>query len=259
MDVAQTNIQLYNQLRRQKRSEDDLKRVQLAYEFVTSLYGGYLQSDGKPFLAHLIGVASIVSQLGTSIDTVLAALAHNAYGNGDFGDGLSSCSNARRRKMMVAALGEAAEEMVLRFPNIHLSPDTLGGISERLDAMSETERSVLLLGLSDILEKYADFGVLYYGEDRWARELEDEHAEEVCEIARRLDQPALAAALAQAFAAVAAEEELLNGRLRTSDGRRHLKLVVPRSCRRRLLPYLVSRTQKWGRRAGKAARSLLNR
>lgn len=249
MFVAQTNIQLYNQLRGQDRSLEELERVQKAYEFVTTLYGSHLQSDGKPFLSHIIGVASIVSQLGTSIEPILAALAHNAYGNGDFGDGLNSSTSKRRRRMITAALGDAAEALVLRFPRYRLTSANIGEVSAKLDSFNETERTLLLIDLADQLEKYVDLGVLYYGDGAWARDIVSRQADELCNIARRLHQPALASGLAKAFETVSAEERLLEGRLRTLDGRRHPKLTIPRSCRQRLIPYLVSRLQKWGRRA----------
>ena len=249
MFVAQTNIQLYNQLRGQERSLGDLQRVQSAYEFMTTLYGSHFQSDGKPFLSHVIGVASIVSHFDAPIDVVLAALAHNVYGNGDFGDGLTGAMTARRRSMMVAALGQAVEALVRRFPDYRITTDTIDVISARLDAFTETERHLILIDLADYLEKYVDLGVLYYGQDRWAREIVEGHGTRLCKIARRLDYPGLSASLSKAFKIVEADEKLLGGRLRTSDGRRHLKLIVPRSCRRRVVPYLMSRLQTWGRRA----------
>ena len=106
MFVAQTNIQLYNQLRRENRTLEELHFVHRAYEFITTLYGGFLQSDGKPFLSHSTGVASIVSQLGAPIEVVVAGLTHNIYGNGDFGDGRSKIITNSRRKLVISALGE---------------------------------------------------------------------------------------------------------------------------------------------------------
>ena len=63
LQVAQTNIQLYNQLRRRGLDRDELVLVHRAYELLTTLYSGYYQGDGKPFVAHGVGVASILAEL----------------------------------------------------------------------------------------------------------------------------------------------------------------------------------------------------
>ena len=59
MTVAQTNIQLYNQLRREGRPREELVLTRQAYELAASLYSGYYQGDGKPFVTHGVGVASM--------------------------------------------------------------------------------------------------------------------------------------------------------------------------------------------------------
>ena len=247
--VAQTNIQLYNQLRRQDRTLEELHFMHRAYEFITTIYGGYLQSDGKPFLSHTTGVASIVSQLGAPIEVVGAGLAHNIYGNGDFGDGLSDIITNSRRNLVIAALGERVEDLISRFPRYRITLETIDDITARLDDFDEDERHLLLIELADHLEKYVDLGVLYYGDDRWARTIVEVHGDRLCQIASRLGQPDLGFGLSEAFGAVEAEETHVSDRLRTSDGRQYSALVVPRSCRRRAFPYLVSRIRKWTRRA----------
>ena len=151
--------------------------------------------------------------------------------------------------MVVAALGEAAEDLISRFPAYRITLETIDDISARLNEFDEEERYLVLIDLADHLEKYADLGVLYYGEDCWAREIVELHGDRLCEIARCLDQPDLGFSLSEAFKVVEAEDKTLSGRLRSSDGRRHMTLIVPRSCRRRAIPYLASRLQKWGRRA----------
>ena len=85
--VAQTNLQLYNQLRAQGYSQKELVIVHRAYEFLTTIYPGYFQADGKPFVAHTVGVASILAHLQLPAEFIAAGLLHNIYGNGDFGDG----------------------------------------------------------------------------------------------------------------------------------------------------------------------------
>ena len=96
--VAQTNLQLYNQLRARGWSPAELGLLHRAYELTVSLYSGYFQNDGKPFVAHTVGVASILGHLERPAELVAAGLLHNVYTNGDFGDGrVYSARTARRR------------------------------------------------------------------------------------------------------------------------------------------------------------------
>ena len=95
--IAQTNLQLYNQLRLEGRSPDDLALIRRCYELSVALYTGAFQGDGKPFVAHTTGVASIMGQLGVSSVVVGAACIHNVYGNGNFGDGRSEVASPRAK------------------------------------------------------------------------------------------------------------------------------------------------------------------
>ena len=98
--IAQTNLQLYNQLRAQGYSDEQLVVVHRAYEFLITIYPGYYQADGKPFVAHTVGVASILGYLNFPVDFVAVGLLHNIYDNGDFGDGLRNVANTRRRRIV---------------------------------------------------------------------------------------------------------------------------------------------------------------
>jgi len=114
--IAQTNLQLYNQLRSQGYSDEQLALVHRAYEFLITIYPGYYQADGKPFVAHTVGVASILGYLNFPVDFVAVGLLHNIYGNGDFGDGLRSMATKRRRRIVREAVGEPIEAAIERFP-----------------------------------------------------------------------------------------------------------------------------------------------
>ncbi len=84
---AQTNIQLFNQLRQDGYSDADLILVRNAYELAMVLFTGRFQPSGKSFIAHVVGTASILAWLRLPAPVVAAGLLHNVYENGDFGDG----------------------------------------------------------------------------------------------------------------------------------------------------------------------------
>lgn len=230
--VAQTNIQLYNQLRRRGLGRDELMLAHRAYELLATLYAGYYQGDGKPFVAHGVGVASIVADLGQPAEIVATALLHGVYGNADFGDGLAGGVTDFRRRLVRGAVGARVEGLVHRFHELRLSPETIEHDRRALAGLDDTGRRLQLLAVADHLEKYVDLGVLYFGDDEeivsWTRRI----GPELTEIAAELGGAEFGDTVASAFAA--ADAEPVPPELRASDARRHLKLLVPRSCRPRI-------------------------
>lgn len=170
MRVAQTNIQLYNQLREARRPLDDLVAVHRAYEFLTTLYPGYFQADGKPFVSHGVGVASILAELDQPAEILVVGLLHNVYGNADFGDGRMGVATPQRSRLVREALGERIEELLRRFRDFRLKPATVAAVRRSLPELDETDRRLVLVELADHLEKYVDLGLLYYGNNDWVLE-----------------------------------------------------------------------------------------
>ena len=85
--MCKTNLQLYGQMLRAGRPEQELRLVRDAYELAVRLFAGHFRGNGKPFLAHLVGVASILAEHGHPIELVTAGLLHSVYSFGEFGDG----------------------------------------------------------------------------------------------------------------------------------------------------------------------------
>jgi (p)ppGpp synthase/HD superfamily hydrolase len=233
LTAAQTNVQLYNQLRRQGFSREELALVHRAYELLATLYSGYYQGDGKPFVAHGVGLASIVAQLGQPAEIFAMALLHGVYANADFGDGVDSGATPMRRALVRDAIGAEIEELVFRFTELRLHPDTIEEDRRAIAQFDETDRRLVLVAIADHLEKYLDLGVLYFGDNEEIVSWTDRVGRDLIEMATELGEPRLAEMLSAAFAEASAEAANVPPELRTSDGRRHLKLVVPRSCRRR--------------------------
>ncbi|MGH2867393.1 MAG: DUF6817 domain-containing protein [Solirubrobacteraceae bacterium] len=238
MRVAQTNVQLYNELRARGLVLDELVLVRRAYELLATLYPGYYQADGKPFVAHGVGVASILGQLGQPSEIVAVGLLHNVYGNADFGDGRGPAATRARRRLVRDQVGARIEELLLRFAELRVQGRGAGATRAGVGALDDTERRLLVVDLADYLEKYVDLGVLYYGENDWVIDTGRRIGSQLTRLAEELGEPRLAAALRAGLADAAAQADDVPFELRSSDGRRYLKLVVPRSCRRRLKPAL---------------------
>lgn len=229
--IAQTNLQLYNQLRLEGRSPDDLALIRRCYELSVALYSGAFQGDGKPFVAHTTGVASIVGQLGVSSAVVGAACIHNVYGNGNFGDGRSEIASPRRRRVVRNAVGDDVEACIYRFRSLRLNSRSIGEIASRLDQLNDRDRELLTLDLADHLEKYVDHGVLYFGDGTWITGFVEHHGKALIEIANRLGHPQLAIALADAFDETA--RQAIPPELKRDKPHRAIELVMPQSCMRR--------------------------
>ena len=226
--IAQTNLQLYNQLRLQGRSPEDLALIRRCYELGVVLYTGRFQGDGKPFVAHTIGVASIISQLGVSSVVVAAACIHNVYGNGDFGDGLREAASPARRRFVSHAVGDEVEECIYRFRSFRLSSGTIGDIASRLDQLDGRDKDLVTMDLADHLEKYADYGVLYFGDGGWITGFVDKHRKELIEIANRLGHPQLGIAIADACDETA--RQAIPPELKREKQHTAIELVMPQSC-----------------------------
>ena len=226
--IAQTNLQLYNQVRLEGRSPDDLALIRRCYELSVTLYTGSFQGDGKPFVAHTVGVASIVGHLGISSVVVAAGCIHNIYGNGNFGDGERESASPRRRRFVRDAVGDEVEECIYRFRSFRLTSDTIGDIASRLDQLDERDRDLVTMDLADHLEKYVDYGVLFYGDSTWVTSFIEKHGEALIDIANRLGHPQLAIALAEAFEETPRQD--IPAELKREERHRAIELVMPLSC-----------------------------
>jgi uncharacterized protein DUF6817 len=231
MQIAQTNLQLYNQLRADGRSDDELALVRRCYELSVILYANAFQADGKPFVAHTIGVASIVAHAGLPAAIIGAGCVHNVYGNADFGDGLDETATPRRRSFVRDAVGEEVEECIYRFRSLRLTHESIAGIEANLDNLDARDRDLITMDIADHLEKYADFGLLYYSDNAWVTDAIDTYGNSLMDIARHLGHHVLADALKEAVEST--RSQTIPAGLKRSDHRQWLEFVTPLSCIKR--------------------------
>jgi len=158
---AQTNIQLYNQLQGMGYSQGDLILVRNAYDLSTQLYSGRFQAQGKDFISHLVGTASILCTLAQPPEMVATGLIHSVYNTGDFGDGKWGMTK-RRQSFVRQRVGSEVETFVSRFHSFKWGEESLLHIYESLPIMNQLDRCVVLLYLADNIEHSLDFGYCYY-------------------------------------------------------------------------------------------------
>jgi hypothetical protein len=248
--VAQTNLQLYNQMFDQGRPEQELALVRRADDLTALLTAGYNQADGKPFVCHSVGVASIICAMGAPAKFVAFGLLHNVYHNGDFGEGLSSPLTSRKRDFVRERVGADVEELIIRFRDLRVDPSTIEAFEGRLSSFDETERLLVAADLADHMEKYVDRGVLFFGDGSWITDQMDTYGPRLIALAQRLQQPVLAEMMREAFAAVEGRPPMPDS-LRPPKNRKYLALTLPLSARPRLFARIRTSIGRRFRRGAK--------
>jgi (p)ppGpp synthase/HD superfamily hydrolase len=195
---AQTNLQLYTQLRLAGVPNEDLQRVRAGYDLGLRLFPASFRGSGKPLLAHLVGTASILAAIGQPADVVTAGLLHAAYALGDFGDGRLGMTDAKRARVR-QAVGARIEDLVARYTAFDWNRNTIPAIRQRVDSLGTAEREVLVIRLANELEDHLDYGVLYCGNGEKRREYIRSPLNQSVDMARSLGLTLLAEELDRAF------------------------------------------------------------
>jgi (p)ppGpp synthase/HD superfamily hydrolase len=163
---AQTNIALYEELRRAGRG-GDLAPAAAAYVLAARLFAGRYRRSGKPFVCHLVGTASILAAHGAEGSVVCAGLLHSAYTHGDFGDGREPGEVVPpRRDVVRRALGEAGEELVHGYATTKDRAKTWIRAPEAVAGLSPRERALVTIRLANLLDDCLDCGAIYAGEHK---------------------------------------------------------------------------------------------
>src|SRR5687767_10697994 len=89
--------------------ESDLALVAASYECALPLFARSFRANGKPFLCHLVGTASVLHVHGADPVTIAAGILHAVYPSGEF---RSTLSPAERRELVVSAVGDEVERLV---------------------------------------------------------------------------------------------------------------------------------------------------
>ncbi len=219
---AQTNVQLFNQLRCEGYSKKDRESVREAYEFALRLFTGLFLPSGKTFIDHLVGTASVLASLHVPVEMVTAGLIHAAYLHGNFGGIRKGISETTRNQVRLA-VGPEVEEYVVRYERMPWDPEIFPVLLDTIDKLSRIDRDVLLMRLANDLEHNLDFGSLY--RDNW-REYIQHGGPAMVSMAEKLGFPSLSAEMASVFKEILTQAPL-GPRIGTSEPAAYL--IVPKS------------------------------
>lgn len=246
---AQTNLQLYGQLLDANASEHDLRLVHDAYELALRLFAGQYRGNGKPFVAHLVGVASILAAHWESVESTAAGLLHSIYTFGDFGDGTRGLSERKRREVR-NVVGAAVEDLIARYTEADWSLESLQSFLQRPESLTGPHEIVLKIKLADVLEDHLDRGLEYIPAKKLVKGAENQlWTQTIAELARRAGAGELAAELRS----VALRPTAGNLPSYLVHARASSFFVAPRSHRERLTSRLGRKVSRWWRKHSRVA------
>lgn len=193
---AQTNLQLYNQLLAANYSDRSLSLTVRGYDLAMILFSARYRANGKPFLAHLIGTASILATQGAAVEVVIAGLLHAAYAQGTFPQNNQGLTPANRAYVQ-QFVGPEVEAFIRQYTLFPWTVETMMALPDRLPTLSQAERCVVLMRLANELEDYADLGMAFCQKNSQAAIAAEWDG--IVAIAHGLGYTALAEALSTSF------------------------------------------------------------
>ncbi len=200
-NAASSYIGLLRQLADAGWDDDALTRAHRAHDLARTLVAGLFNGDGRPFVCHLLSLASLLARYGRPQDVVVAGLLHSVYAHGDFG---LCCSFPRARQRVRDAVGPDVETLVLRFHTLAWNARGLDHHVAQIDRMDPLDREVVRMRLANELDHLLDGAAWMRADaDRYLAARAD-RMDRFVALASALEMPALAQDLVAALAATTA-------------------------------------------------------
>lgn len=155
--LAQTNLQLYSQLRKAGASPVEISTMQKDYETACLLFGALSRSTGRPFLCHAVGTASVALTEGAEFIDVRAALLHAAYKHGRFPDGKQK-NTPRHRAWLSERAGPELTALLGEFSRFAFSPDAVRGYLREDPCPDDLALRLIRLKLANDVDDSHGFG-----------------------------------------------------------------------------------------------------
>jgi (p)ppGpp synthase/HD superfamily hydrolase len=135
-----------------------LARVRHTYHLARRLLAGLHNGDGRPFVDHMVGLASLLHHYGQPPAVVIAGLLHSIYGNGDFG---AFCSFARAQALIRREAGPEVEAYVSGFHRLAWNRRGIERHAQEVVSYDATDRTCLVMRLANEIDHLLDDAVLY--------------------------------------------------------------------------------------------------
>jgi (p)ppGpp synthase/HD superfamily hydrolase len=227
---AQTNVQLYNQLVESGYSEEQLILVRKGYELAVDAFTGRFEQSGKVFIAHGVGVASILASIGSEAEVITAGIVHNIYRSGEFGVWRTGVSDEKRR-IVSDRLGTRVEYMLYHFARWTRKFGRENDELSYLESALEDDRNVVRIAIADQMEKLLDNEILYFHDYTERLDMLSAKVPRLVAAANRLGHPGLASEIDRRFREVSVTR--VPSFLQSVGDVRFSEVRVPAFCRPR--------------------------
>jgi hypothetical protein len=157
LNLAQTNLQLYVQLRRAGASQAEIHAMQKDYETACMLFGTLCRSTGRPFLCHAVGTASAALHEGAPFIDVRAALLHAAYKHGRFPDGKKK-STPGHTAWLTNRVGPELADLLAIYSVFPFTPEVVRGYIASDSKPDDLTLRLILLKLANDVDDSHCFG-----------------------------------------------------------------------------------------------------
>ena len=157
---AQTNVQLYEQCIALGYSTENLALLRRGYEHARLWFGHMYRGCGRPFIAHLIGVASILAAHGAPLQLVIAGLLHSAYTHGNIG-GQGTGITPEKRQLVANAIHPNIEIWLYLYAIFDWNAADVAGLERDIDRMSLSAAKTTLIRLANDLEENKSHSICY--------------------------------------------------------------------------------------------------
>ncbi len=164
--IAQTNLQLYIQLKKTDLPNNLIHQIQQDYSLAVKLFGDAIRSTGKPFLCHAVGTASMAVINGANPTEIRAALLHAAYSHGKFPKGKMGAT-AKNRDWLRSFTGKDVESLVYEYRKFPFNQQSVDKFISDQGQPKPLERSLLLIRVSNEVDDSAFHGALLGNKKRY--------------------------------------------------------------------------------------------
>ena len=230
---AQTNLQLRRQMQEESYSDEAIDRFDRAYDIAVPMFSGQFRGNGKPFINHLVGTASILASRRAQPDTLVAALLHAAYMCGDLDVQPGGRRSRRRRQRVRELIGSDAEELVATYDAISWRPEGIARLRRDYLKFDDNLQEATLMRLANVYEDFMDRGMCGLRTGKSGMYLSRAVRDDIVALAGLAGWPQLAQQLSGVF------DEFVNNGLQSTpapDTSGLSRLRLPPSARRKLIP-----------------------
>ncbi len=161
---AQTVIQFFNQLSKAGYGEGELEQIRDAWMLARRIFACRILGNGRIFLAHALGSASVLASVKSRPALVVAALLHNVYGTGRFADGVGGADESKRQ-FVRNIVGPEVEDILFRFWSVRWNVVAMQDWLQR-ERLDPWQQDLLTVRMADAIDHAVMLGLAYQSDQR---------------------------------------------------------------------------------------------